>query len=377
MGLASPEPDPKQRLEIQPVSWGTIAVAFCVGCAFVLVPVAGYAAQSPDFSSYVGSCGELPEPNHDPSALVTYGPQTGKTDMLMVLDPLCPSCKGFEERLGKMDVSPDINRKLLLFPLDDACNWMIDRAIHPGACSVSEAILCAEDPAPVIAWAFSKQQEIMAAATDNPKAAANMAKTQFPGLSECIGSTEVQAKLNLSLRWAVKNRLQILTPQVFVEGARLCGEDTDLGLDYALPRLIERMKNRPLPEPTTKVNQDLAGDEGAPGPANKRPKTRSPASKEDRKRDLDDESEKVEPPEVSDPSEETMEKKEEVKMDSSSGDQEKKAETPEAVSAVPPPPPPADKSAAGDPPVPAKEAPAPTKKDSNPTKLQPKEEGSP
>jgi hypothetical protein len=141
---------------------------------------------------------------------------------------------------------------------------MIDRAIHPGACSVSEAILCAQDPEPVIAWAFSNQEQIMTASTNNPLAAANMAKAQFPALAACIGSPEVQAKLNLSLRWAVKNQLQILTPQVFVEGARLCGEDTDLGLDYALTRLIERMKNRPLAEATPGEKQDQVGEEPAP-----------------------------------------------------------------------------------------------------------------
>lgn len=253
----------RKRAEIAPVSWGVLAIAFIVGVVFVVVPVGGYAAQAPDFSTYVGSCGELPEPGYDPSALVAYGPQTQKTEVLMVLDPLCPSCKGFEERLEKMPIASTLDRKLLLFPLDDSCNWMIDRSIHPGACAVSEAVLCAEDPEPVIAWAFSQQQQIMAATTKNLDAAANMAKAQFPGLANCIGSPEAKAKLNLSLRWAVKNRLQVLTPQVFVEGARLCGEDTDLGLDYALPRLVERMKNRPLPEVIAK--SEVTADAGAQG----------------------------------------------------------------------------------------------------------------
>lgn len=277
-----------KRSEIQPVSWAALGVAFGVGLAFVVVPVVGYAAQAPDFSSYVGSCGELPQPGYDPSALIEYGTQGKNVDMLMVLDPLCPSCKGFEERLDKMDVTETLNRQLLLFPLDESCNWMIDRSIHPGACSVSEAVLCAQDPRPVLEWAFSQQHEIMQATEKDPKAAEAMVKTQFPGLASCVGSTEAKARLNLSLRWAVQNRLQILTPQVFVQGARLCGEDTDLGLDYALPRLVQQMKHRPRPEVVPSVDEAPSAQEdrvrpsGAPSkPASARTRDEAPSQEDD------------------------------------------------------------------------------------------------
>jgi hypothetical protein len=72
-----------------------------------------------------------------------------------------------------------------------------------------------------------------------------MVAAQFPDLARCVGSAAVRARLNLVLRLAVKNKLQVLTPQVFVGGLRMCDEDTDLGLDYALPRLIERARNAP------------------------------------------------------------------------------------------------------------------------------------
>ncbi len=229
----------------RPLAWSGLGLAFAAGVGFVAVPVVAYAAAAPDFSAYVGSCGALPHPNHDARVLLPYGPQQGRTEMLEVLDPLCPSCKGFEERFSAMGTAADVDRKLLLFPLDESCNWMIDRSIHPGACSVSEAVLCSEDPGVVLRWAFENQEAIIAASAKDPHAAERMARERFPTLSGCIGSAEAQAKLNLALRWAVKNRLQVLTPQVFVEGTRLCGEDTDLGLDYALPRLIARVKNQP------------------------------------------------------------------------------------------------------------------------------------
>jgi uncharacterized membrane protein len=231
-----------------PLSLGTLSLAFVAGLTSVAISVGAYAAAAPDFSSYIGSCGSLPYAKQEAGVLIPFGPQKGNPQMVEVIDPLCPSCRGFEKRFSKMSIADDVDRQLLLFPLDESCNWMIDRSIHPGACSISEAVLCSSDPGPVLDWAFEHQKEIMAASQKDPKAAANMAKVRFPALSQCIGSAEAGAKVNQSLRWAVKNQLQILTPQVFIEGTRLCGEDTDLGLDFALPRLIAHTKNQPRPK---------------------------------------------------------------------------------------------------------------------------------
>jgi hypothetical protein len=32
----------------------------------------------------------------------------------------------------------------------------------------------------------------------------------------------------------------VLTPQVYVNNTRICDEDTDLGVDYVLTRLLDR-----------------------------------------------------------------------------------------------------------------------------------------
>ena len=36
--------------------------------------------------------------------------------------------------------------------------------------------------------------------------------------------------------------MPIITPQLYVEGVRMCDEDTDLGMDYALERMIEQAR---------------------------------------------------------------------------------------------------------------------------------------
>ena len=53
-----------------------------------------------------------------------------------------------------------------------------------------------------------------------------------------MGSAKVKNRMVKSLRWAVANALPVMTPQLFVDGKRLCDEDTDLGLEYTLTRML-------------------------------------------------------------------------------------------------------------------------------------------
>ncbi len=238
--------DDERRLQPIRLSFATLCLAFCLGVLFVAVPFITYAAIAPEFSAYIGNCGSITHPQDPQGVLVPIGSQESDTEIIEVLDPLCGACGIFERRFESMPESAVVSRKLLLFPLDNACNWMVDEAIHPGACVISEAVLCAgTDARQVLNWAIDKQEAILKATKHNPNAAARMVTQRFPNLGRCIGGTAVRARLNLALRWAVKNQLQVLTPQIYVEGLRLCDEDTDLGLDYALPRLIARAQSAP------------------------------------------------------------------------------------------------------------------------------------
>lgn len=229
-----------------PISFATLGIAFVVGVLFVVIPVGAYAAGAPDFSRFVGACGTLAHPEAaDGEILVAVGPQDRPVSMLEVLDPLCPSCRGFERRFSAHEAANRVSRRVLLFPLDNECNWMVDRALHPGACVVSRAVLCAErDAESVLEWAFEHQEEIREATSRDPNAAAQMVRGRFPALADCIGSARTAALLNRSLRFAIANQLPVLTPQVYVANQRICDEDTDLGLDYVLARLLD-ISNRP------------------------------------------------------------------------------------------------------------------------------------
>ncbi len=224
------------------VSYALLAVAFAVGVVFVVTPVLVYASSAPDFEHYMGSCGTLEHPEDEGNVFVGLGSQTREVSMIEILDPLCPACRGFERRFSEHRAASEVSRRVVLFPLDHACNWMIRESIHPGACLVSEAVLCAEgDADEVLEWAFDHQAQIHAAAEDGgDTAVGRILRERFTSLASCIGSPAAEARLNRSLRWAVANHLPVLTPQVYVQGTRLCDEDTDLGLDWALSRLIER-----------------------------------------------------------------------------------------------------------------------------------------
>jgi uncharacterized membrane protein len=235
------------------MAWPALGIAFVVGVVAVALPLVAYASGAPEFDKYVGTCGQLASPADPQNVLVPLGAPagsngTGETTMIEVLDPLCPSCRGFEERFAQIDAAEEITRKALLFPLDNACNWMVTEAIHPGACAISEAVMCAgSDAEKVLHWSFEHQEEIATAERAKAGAAAGMVGQAFPAVARCVGSPAARARLNAALRYAVKNKLNVLTPQVFVQGLRLCDEDTDLGLEYALPRLIARASTMPPP----------------------------------------------------------------------------------------------------------------------------------
>ena len=219
-----------------------LAGMFAAGVGFVVVPVALYLALAPDHARFIGTCEVLPHPAD------TYGVmlriergESGGAPAIEVLDPLCPACRAFEQRLAASGLAARLDRKAVMFPLDNTCNWMVTEATHPGACTVSEAVLCAGDRAPdVIAWAFEEQDRIRSETKADPTAAARIVKQRFPELASCVGSPDARSRLNKSMRWIVANNIRVVTPQLYIDKVKLCDEDVDLGLEYTLSNMLER-----------------------------------------------------------------------------------------------------------------------------------------
>jgi uncharacterized membrane protein len=212
---------------------------------FSVTPALLYASALPSYSSYLTGCGKLDKPAEGNSALISLKPAGAVQPATLFVDPLCPTCKAFHQRLVAEGVFDKLSTTLVLFPLDSDCNWMLDRPVHPGACLVSKAILCSDQRAlGVLEWAYDNQESLLAGA----KAGGGLANVQaairqrWPGLDACMDSKETKLRLDRMLRYIVDNKLPVSTPQMFLGETRLCDEDTDIGLPYAIRQLAPSLR---------------------------------------------------------------------------------------------------------------------------------------
>ncbi len=214
-------------------------VYFIEGVAFVVVAVLGYVAVVPDFKDKVTACGELKRPEDKQGALLSFaGKGSAASSLVEVIDPLCPACKAFETRVEAEGFVEGAQRQVLLFPLDTECNWMLKESLHPGACMVSRALICAGADYDRM-WHFVRdsQEEFRITATKDAESVRQKIVTAFPKIASCMDQAETKTRLNNMLRYAMQNSMPIVTPQLYVSGKRLCDEDTDLGLNYAFRAL--------------------------------------------------------------------------------------------------------------------------------------------
>lgn len=218
--------------------WARMALWTGEGVVAVVVVVAAWMSWAPVDRPSLKGCGALVQQDA-PGVLVPLPRAAGATPSLLVLDPLCPACRAFEQRLHQTGLDARLGRDLLLFPLDSACNWMVKTSLHPGACAVSEAIVCAPGTADaMLAFAFAEQERLLALGRSDEAGLRKELATRFPAIASCLGSAEAKARINKSLRFAVANAMVVSTPQLFVASTRLCDEDTDLGMEFVLGRML-------------------------------------------------------------------------------------------------------------------------------------------
>jgi uncharacterized membrane protein len=211
---------------------------FLEGVALVALPVLLYLALKPPYSDALLQTSGLRHPEDKYGVMLDlHG--GGRVPAIEVLDPLCPACKGFAQRLAASEQGSQLQIKFVLFPLDKECNWMVTESLHPGACAVSEALVCAgERASDVLAWAFENQAVLRDLGAQGQHAIYARIRHDFPALASCVGQPRARDRINQGLRWIVANSLPVLTPQLFVRNQKVPDEDTDLGLDYVLGRVL-------------------------------------------------------------------------------------------------------------------------------------------
>ncbi len=210
--------------------------------AAVALPVLVYAGTLPDYGPYVTKCETLKVDKPPDGVIVSLRSATAPSpvDTFLVIDPLCPACKAIHRRLEGSDFAPRLSYRALPLPLDSECNWMLKDSMHPGACLLSRALLCAgERAAEMLDFIYDHQEEMrMDGIGKRLDRIRERVLGRFPDVAACLDRPETKIRLNKALHHAADLALPLITPQVYLNGRRLCDEDTDLGLTYALTRLI-------------------------------------------------------------------------------------------------------------------------------------------
>lgn len=218
--------------KLMPLTW------LLVMGVVTLLPALVYARGVPDHRPFLRECGSLKNPKEPHDALVRIQGARAVQAAVFFEDPLCPTCKAFHDRLTAEGAIDRFDVQLALFPLDSECNWMLDRPLHPGACTISKVILCAKNPLTALEWAFDNQEELTRTGAAGEAALRDYLSRKFgEAMLKCIDSRETSVRLNRHLHFAADNSIPVSTPQVYLGDMRLCDEDTDIGLRYALKHL--------------------------------------------------------------------------------------------------------------------------------------------
>lgn len=218
--------------KLMPLAW------LSVMGVVTLLPALVYARGVPDHRPFLKECGSLTKPKEAHDALVRIQGAHAVQAAVFFEDPLCPTCKAFHDRLNAEGAIDRFDIQLALFPLDSECNWMLDRPLHPGACTISKVILCAKNPLTALEWAFDNQEELTRTGAAGETALRDFLSRKFgESMLKCIDSRETTVRLNRHLHFAADNSIPVSTPQVYLGDMRLCDEDTDIGLRYALKHL--------------------------------------------------------------------------------------------------------------------------------------------
>jgi protein-disulfide isomerase len=207
-------------------------------------PAMVYAASLPDYSSRILSCGTLANTAPKKGVLVKVPTTTPLQPAISFEDPLCPACKALHDRLVDAEVYEKLDLQVAIFPLDSECNWMLSRPMHPGACVIARAFLCAEEGGKareVLEWSYANQPELTEAGKKDVANVRAKVKQRFPELDGCIDSKETKKRLDEVLQFAVANKIRVSTPQLYLGDQRVCDEDTDMGMPYTLRKLAPEL----------------------------------------------------------------------------------------------------------------------------------------
>jgi protein-disulfide isomerase len=157
-------------------------------------------------------------------APVAVAPAPASAGPLVVVefsDYECPFCaKAHEQTKALLAGRGDVRLVRRHFPLDSECNPLVKRRIHPQACMLARAAICAEEQGklPAMDDALFRNQ----GAKRPLEEVAGAVGIDLPRLRACLGSAATDARLRSDIEAAVRAGLDS-TPTYVVQGRRYVG----------------------------------------------------------------------------------------------------------------------------------------------------------
>ncbi len=159
----------------------------------------------------------------DLANLPAKGPATAPVTVVEYSDFLCPFCRSLAGALTQF--VPQAGGRLAVyfknFPLDNSCNPKLQRAVHPGSCTLALGAICAQNQGKFEAY----HDRVFGSELKGPQPAdvvrlAGEAGLNAAAMEGCLD--DPQTKAALAAQIAEGNRLGVSsTPTVYINGKKL------------------------------------------------------------------------------------------------------------------------------------------------------------
>jgi len=186
--------------------------------------VIGFAAVGTLAATFPAYWNKPPPPPPPAAAVTPPAPPTyqGPATVYSFSDYECPFCaRSHAEVKEKLARRPDITLVKRHFPLDQACNPLVKRVMHEGACDMARAAICAEGQGQLDAMddaLFGNQAEKAPL-----EALAKRVGLDLARFRACMRSPEAEARLREDITTALQLGVKA-TPTYVVRGVVAAGE---------------------------------------------------------------------------------------------------------------------------------------------------------
>jgi protein-disulfide isomerase len=181
-------------------------------------PVAGAATTVPAGGQ---ATVPAPPPSGVPTTAPAAAPAQGSLVVVEFSDYQCPFCaQAHAETKALLAVRPSVTLVRRHFPLDSECNRALTRRVHPEACGLARAGICAEQQGKLPAMddaLFENQKEKLPVET-----IAAQVGLDVPRFKQCLAAPETEQRLRADVEAGIRAGLQA-TPTYVVGGRPFTG----------------------------------------------------------------------------------------------------------------------------------------------------------